>query len=272
MPDGPADVVALSEALARRELTSVALVEQALARYTETEPHIQAFTWLDRERALRLARLSDERRASGQPVGRLEGIPIAVKDIFDTAGIPTENGSRLFAGRVPERRAAALVVDGMLGEAGRALAPENPPPPRTPRGGVAALRGLPAGAVRWAAANWLLQAAALWCFVASLGHYVDPAVLFAAFGIANVAADYASLHLLPGSTARARGRAGQWQNAPEYLLRSLPGHAHNGGVGEEMLPGAPHRRGLPPRPPPGCGNGLAPPKSATSPARQLFLP
>jgi uncharacterized membrane protein YbhN (UPF0104 family) len=43
-------------------------------------------------------------------------------------------------------------------------------------------------ALRWAAANWLLQAAALWCFVASLGRYADPVVLFAAFGIANVAA------------------------------------------------------------------------------------
>jgi uncharacterized protein (TIRG00374 family) len=40
----------------------------------------------------------------------------------------------------------------------------------------------------WAAANWLLEAAALWCFVASFGHYADPVLLFAAFGIANVAA------------------------------------------------------------------------------------
>ena len=40
----------------------------------------------------------------------------------------------------------------------------------------------------WAAANWLLDAASLWCFLASLGHYADPVVLFAAFGIANVAA------------------------------------------------------------------------------------
>lgn len=43
-------------------------------------------------------------------------------------------------------------------------------------------------ALRWATANWLLQAAALWCFVAALGHYVNPVVLFAAFGMANVAA------------------------------------------------------------------------------------
>ena len=103
-----ADLVALADALARGELTSVDLVEGALARYAETEPRIHAFAWLDPGRARRSALASDERRRSGVPVGRLEGIPIGVKDIFDTAGIPTENGSALFAGRVPERTAVAV--------------------------------------------------------------------------------------------------------------------------------------------------------------------
>ena len=58
--------------------------------------------------ARRLARASDARRASGRPVGRLEGIPVGVKDIFDTADIPTENGCAFFAGRVPERSAAVV--------------------------------------------------------------------------------------------------------------------------------------------------------------------
>lgn len=40
----------------------------------------------------------------------------------------------------------------------------------------------------WATANWLLDAGSLWCFVASFGYYADPVLLFAAFGIANVAA------------------------------------------------------------------------------------
>lgn len=43
-------------------------------------------------------------------------------------------------------------------------------------------------ALLWATVNWLLDAASLWCFLASLGHYTDPVLLFAAFGIANVAA------------------------------------------------------------------------------------
>src|SRR2546427_13228049 len=100
------DVVDLADALTRGELTSAEIVDRALARYAETEPRIHAFAWLDQDRARRLARASDERRRSGAPVGRLEGIPIGVKDIFDTAGIPTENGSALFRGRVPEKSAA----------------------------------------------------------------------------------------------------------------------------------------------------------------------
>ncbi len=103
-----ADLVTTTDALARGELTSAALVERALARYDETEPRLHAFAWLDPERARRLAAASDARRAAGQPVGRLEGIPVAVKDIFDTAGIPTEHGCAAFAGRVPDRDADAV--------------------------------------------------------------------------------------------------------------------------------------------------------------------
>src|SRR5205814_1067871 len=102
------DLVAIADALARRELTSAALVDSALARYRETEHRVHAWAWLDMDRAGRLARASDERRASGAAVGRLEGIPIGVKDIFDTAGIPTECGSAMFAGRVPDRSAAVV--------------------------------------------------------------------------------------------------------------------------------------------------------------------
>lgn len=43
-------------------------------------------------------------------------------------------------------------------------------------------------AIGWAAANWLLDAACLWCFLAALGRFVDPVLLFAAYGVANVVA------------------------------------------------------------------------------------
>jgi len=88
-----------AEAIRRRELSSAELIEACLDRYGATESKLHAFAWLDPDRARRLARERD----AEEPVGLLHGVPIGVKDIFDTAGIPTENGSALFRGRVPER-------------------------------------------------------------------------------------------------------------------------------------------------------------------------
>ena len=102
------DLIAIADALARGTVTSASLVGDALARYAETEPAIRAFAWLDAERARRAARASDERRRGGAPAGRLEGIPVGVKDIFDSAGVPTEHGCRAFSGRVPRQNAAVV--------------------------------------------------------------------------------------------------------------------------------------------------------------------
>lgn len=132
------DVVALADALARGELTSAELIHRSLERYEATEPRLRAFAWLDVQRARDLARASDDRRRQGLAFGRLDGIPIGVKDIFDTAGIPTENGSRLFEGRVPESSAAAVrAAEGagaiMLGKTITAeLAYLTPGPTRNP--------------------------------------------------------------------------------------------------------------------------------------------
>ncbi len=70
----------------------------ALDTYEAWEPRLHAFAWFDPERV-----------RSAQPKdGPLAGMPVGVKDIFDTAGIPTEYGSPIFAGRVPERSALAV--------------------------------------------------------------------------------------------------------------------------------------------------------------------
>jgi Asp-tRNA(Asn)/Glu-tRNA(Gln) amidotransferase A subunit family amidase len=102
------DLPAAARAIRQRVTTSRALTEAALARYDDLEPRVHAFAWLDRERALRLADSADEVVRSGAAVGPLHGVPVGVKDIFDTAGIPTENGSPLFRGRIPSRNAAAV--------------------------------------------------------------------------------------------------------------------------------------------------------------------
>jgi Asp-tRNA(Asn)/Glu-tRNA(Gln) amidotransferase A subunit family amidase len=91
-------------------LTSVELVEACLARVREVDGQVQAWAFLDPEYALAQARAADEYRLSGQPIGALHGIPVGLKDIIDTADMPTENGSVLHAGRTPSRDAAVVAL------------------------------------------------------------------------------------------------------------------------------------------------------------------
>src|SRR5712671_5457477 len=82
------------------------LVAACLERVARVEPGVLAWTFLDPDHALTQARAADEWRRSGRPLGALHGVPVALKDIIDTADMPTENGSVLHAGRTPSRDAA----------------------------------------------------------------------------------------------------------------------------------------------------------------------
>src|SRR5438874_2072557 len=92
----------------RGVLSSEELVQSCLEGIRALEPTVQAWQFLDEQHALAQARTADERRRSGEPVGALNGIPVGVKDIMDTADMPTENGTLLHKGRTP--RADAAVV------------------------------------------------------------------------------------------------------------------------------------------------------------------
>jgi len=74
----------------------------------DTDARVQAWAFLDPEHALAQARAADDVRLSGQPVGPLHGVPVGIKDIIDTADMPTENGSVLHAGRTPSRDATVV--------------------------------------------------------------------------------------------------------------------------------------------------------------------
>jgi Asp-tRNA(Asn)/Glu-tRNA(Gln) amidotransferase A subunit family amidase len=89
-------------------ISSVELVEACLARIRETEPQVEAWTFLDPAYARAQAKAADEWRLSGRPIGGLHGVPVGLKDIIDTADMPTENGSVLHAGRTPSRDAAVV--------------------------------------------------------------------------------------------------------------------------------------------------------------------
>ena len=89
-------------------LTAEELVGACLERIRQVEPVVQAWQFLDEEHALAQARAADERRRSGQAVGVLNGIPVGIKDIIDTADMPTENGTVLHKGRTPRSDAAVV--------------------------------------------------------------------------------------------------------------------------------------------------------------------
>jgi aspartyl-tRNA(Asn)/glutamyl-tRNA(Gln) amidotransferase subunit A len=66
-------------------VSSEQFVEACLARIAEVDEKIQAWTFLDPDCALTQARAADQRRLSGAPIGPLHGVPVGIKDIFDTA-------------------------------------------------------------------------------------------------------------------------------------------------------------------------------------------
>src|SRR2546429_8850850 len=87
-------------------ISSEQYVATCLARVRETDARIEAWAFLDPDHALGQARAADQWRLSGQPIGPLHGVPIAVKDIIDTADMPTANRSPLPPGPTPPRHAA----------------------------------------------------------------------------------------------------------------------------------------------------------------------
>lgn len=99
--------VEAADGLARGAIRSVELVEACLAVIEAREPTLHAWAHIDAEHALAQAKAADEARASGEPCGPLHGVPVALKDIFDTADMPTEFGTPVFDGRMPERDSAA---------------------------------------------------------------------------------------------------------------------------------------------------------------------
>ena len=97
-----------AEAIREGELTSEELVEACLARIDEQEEQIGAWEHLDKEFALTQAREADRARGEGKALGPFHGVPVGIKDVIDTAALPTENGSPLHKGRRPTEDAALV--------------------------------------------------------------------------------------------------------------------------------------------------------------------
>ncbi|HVG03365.1 MAG TPA: amidase [Burkholderiaceae bacterium] len=92
--------------LAARDVTCETVTHTFLDAVEQRESEVRAFAWIDADRALNIAREFDR----GAKSGRLAGLPVAVKDVIDTAGIATEHGSSIYAGHVPRADAACIAA------------------------------------------------------------------------------------------------------------------------------------------------------------------
>jgi aspartyl-tRNA(Asn)/glutamyl-tRNA(Gln) amidotransferase subunit A len=97
-----------SDMIAGRRLSSAELVEAQLERIAETEPRVHAYAHVMAESAREDARRADAELARGLWRGPLHGIPIAFKDLVYTTQAPTEAGSRVLRGWVPDYDASVL--------------------------------------------------------------------------------------------------------------------------------------------------------------------
>ena len=107
-----------SEAIRAGRMTSEGLVSACLERIAAIEDGIGAWAYLDADHALKQACEADRIQQDGQTLGPLHGIPVGVKDIFDTGDMPTEDGTVLHAGRQPQEDATAVAL---LREAGAVI-------------------------------------------------------------------------------------------------------------------------------------------------------
>ncbi|MBU7596215.1 Asp-tRNA(Asn)/Glu-tRNA(Gln) amidotransferase subunit GatA [Streptomyces sp. P38-E01] len=87
--------------IAAGDVTAVEVAEAHLARIEAVDEKVHAFLHVDREGALAAARRVDEKRERGEKLGPLAGVPLALKDIFTTEGVPTTVGSKILEGWIP---------------------------------------------------------------------------------------------------------------------------------------------------------------------------
>ncbi len=110
----------LRDAVAARRLSATEVVTAHLERIEQVNPRVNAIVTLVPERALDEAAALDAAAGDGRPAGALQGLPVAVKDLTDTAGIRTTYGSPIYADHVPVEdalivqrlRAAGAIVVG----------------------------------------------------------------------------------------------------------------------------------------------------------------
>jgi aspartyl-tRNA(Asn)/glutamyl-tRNA(Gln) amidotransferase subunit A len=110
----------LAAAIAAGETSAVEVTQAHLDRILDVDPRVHAYLHVDSDGALAAARAVDDRRAAGDTLGPLAGVPLALKDVIVTRGVPTTVGSKILEGWIPpydatvtkKLKAAGVVVLG----------------------------------------------------------------------------------------------------------------------------------------------------------------
>ncbi len=105
----------LSGLIRNREVSPVEVVEACLARIEETEPTLNSFITLMPEQAGSAARRAEEEIGRGNYRGPLHGIPVGLKDLFNTAGVKTTSGTRIYDNFVPDEDCTVATKFGQAG-------------------------------------------------------------------------------------------------------------------------------------------------------------
>lgn len=107
MPLTSLTLLEAAQLIENREISPVELTQAHLSRIDALDPRLNAFITLTPEAALQSARQAESAIRDGRYLGPLHGIPLALKDLYETAGVRTTAGSKIFAGHVPEKDCAA---------------------------------------------------------------------------------------------------------------------------------------------------------------------
>jgi len=113
VPSNAGDLTALSLTEAsnltrRRKVSPVQLTDACLARIEQLNPRLNAFITVTHDLALEQARAAEHEIQHGRWLGPLHGIPIALKDLFDTSGVKTTAASAVFKDRIPAQDAEVV--------------------------------------------------------------------------------------------------------------------------------------------------------------------
>jgi hypothetical protein len=141
-------LAALADRLRRRELSPVEITRVYLDRIATLDPTLRAFITVTAEQALAEATAAEREIAAGQYRSPLHGVPLALKDLFYTAGVRTTAGSRILADFVPAEDATVVARRRAAGSAWARPTSRSSPtarPPSIPITAPVATRGIRRG-------------------------------------------------------------------------------------------------------------------------------